>query len=75
MLYLKVDMTDFKKIREDRIRAAMYAECLKLEDGYFYWWPKELGTFSPSDLRMMADIIDSMNAEWDAQVTKDLSAN
>lgn len=44
-------------------------------DGYFYWLPSDpnKGTMSAHHLRWIADELDRINAEWNKQVTKDLS--
>lgn len=44
-------------------------------DGYYYWIPlmDNKGTMSAHHLRWIADELDRLNADWDKQVTKDLS--
>lgn len=45
------------------------------DDGYYVYWPKDYpgGSVAAHDLRILADHLDSLNAEWDAQVKRDLT--
>lgn len=40
------------------------------DDGYFYYWPaaKFGGCISARQLRVIADHLDKLNAEWDSQI-------
>lgn len=42
-------------------------------DGYYYWFPKRSGGLSAGDLRSIADELDKINADWDAEVQQILS--
>ena len=43
------------------------------DDGYKVWWPAGLnGAFSAYHLRLMADILDEENQEWDLIVQKEV---
>jgi membrane-bound inhibitor of C-type lysozyme len=45
-------------------------------DGYYYWWPTgRRGSWQGFALREIADLLDRMNAEWDAEVARDLSTS
>ena len=38
-------------------------------DGYYYWWPlTRTGAWQAYALREIADLLDEMNADWDAEV-------
>ncbi len=43
-------------------------------DGYVYWWPRDFpyGHFAAHHLRAIADELDKRNAQWDAQVKRDM---
>lgn len=47
-------------------------EFVALEDGYKYFFPKLGGGLSAFQLRMIAADLDAVNAEWDAQVKRDI---
>lgn len=48
-----------------------HKDFIHLEDGYLYFYPKESrGALSSHHLRIVADYLDEMNAEWDAQVSR-----
>lgn len=41
-------------------------------DGYYKYWPtNRIGYWEASLLRAIADLLDYVNAEWDAQVQRD----
>lgn len=43
-------------------------------DGYYYYWPTTRGGFVDAHfLRQIADKLDELNKDWDAQVQADLS--
>ena len=42
-----------------------------MDDGYQYFWIANRGALSASDLRIIADELDRLNADWDAQVKAD----
>jgi Leu/Phe-tRNA-protein transferase len=45
------------------------------DDGFIGWWPAETrGYLTSDDLRIIADELDKRNAEWQAQIDKDLSS-
>lgn len=45
-----------------------------LEDGYVYYWPSaKQGAIAAEELRIIADELDRRNAEWDAQVQRDIA--
>lgn len=50
----------------DRVKPG---EWMKLEDGYWYYWPEGMsGCFSSENLRDIADRLDEKNYEWDREV-------
>lgn len=64
--------------KKDHIRAAAeaYGDFVCLEDGYVYFYPGlPRGAMSSCDLRILADILDEKNAEWDAIVCGDAKEN
>lgn len=49
-------------------------EILRDVDGYYKWWPNDLpGYLDEEFLFAIASYLQSLNAEWDAQVKKELS--
>lgn len=50
-------------------------EIVTLEDGFKYYWPiSNRGAFSAENLRDIADQLDEMNKDWQAQLELDLSS-
>ena len=43
-----------------------------LDDGYQYFWIKDRGALSATDLRIIADELDARNKDWREQVERDL---
>lgn len=44
-------------------------------DGYYKYWPvQRAGYWDAPPLRAIAELLDHVNAEWDAQVQKDCGA-
>ena len=44
-------------------------EIVTFEDGFKYYWPvSNRGAFSSHDLRTIADYLDELNKDWQAQV-------
>ncbi|MEO5344672.1 MAG: hypothetical protein H7842_15395 [Gammaproteobacteria bacterium SHHR-1] len=44
-------------------------------DGYYKYWPEQrAGYWDAPPMRAIADLLDHVNAEWDAQVRKDCGA-
>jgi hypothetical protein len=44
-------------------------------DGYYKYWPvQRIGYWDAPSMRALADLLDHVNAEWDAQVQKDCGA-
>ena len=64
-LRIKV-LLDYEKVLLDYEK-----EIDMLEDGYSYYFPKGNGAISAYILRKIADHLDNLNAEWDAQVKRD----
>jgi hypothetical protein len=53
------------------IRKCVTADIVTMEDGYKVWWPLHgHGYVNAVDLRIIADYLDELNKEWDAQVTE-----
>jgi hypothetical protein len=51
---------------------ACVGDIQRSEDGYFYWWPMGLGgCWQAYILSGLADKLDELNAEWDAQVRRE----
>lgn len=44
-------------------------------DGFVYYWPKTGGSLSAHHLRQLADELDRRNAEWEAQIARDLGGD
>ena len=44
-----------------------------LDDGFRYFWVKDRGAFSATDLRIIADELDARNKDWAEQIERDLS--
>lgn len=45
------------------------------DDGYLYYWPsKREGCWSAAPMREIANLLDHLNAPWDAQIQRDLDA-
>ena len=44
-----------------------------LDDGFQYFWVRERGALSASDLRAIADELDRRNKDWREQIERDLS--
>ena len=66
-------MTDFAKAFRQRVKNIILDESVRCDDGYLVWWPTQLsGSFSADHLRLMADILDEENKEWDEQVKRDV---
>src|SRR5271166_1131228 len=58
---------------EQRVRSKVAKDIYMENDGYYVYWPKENNGFWESwALRIVADLLDEMNAEWDKQVQADL---
>ena len=47
----------------------------KLDDGYVYYFKSKPGAIGSFELRAIADELDRRNAEWDAQVKRDLGVD
>ena len=46
-------------------------EILMKEDGFFDWWPEQRGGYLPSHfLRAVAEILDEMNAPYEAELER-----
>lgn len=60
--------------RRQQIRATIEerGEFMKMEDGMYYW-PKGNEEMSANDLRIIADILDEENEDWDDQARQDLT--
>lgn len=43
------------------------------DDGYKFYWPSRAGGFESHTLRLIADLLDEDNKEWDEQLNKDLT--
>jgi len=62
----------------DHLSRIMYntrylGEAIKLDDGYYHFSaPEGVGTFAPDSLRAIAELLDELNKEWDAEVTESL---
>ena len=39
-------------------------ELIRLEDGFYYWYPQRKGALSADDLRFVADVLDERNRPW-----------
>lgn len=54
---------------------ACLGDLLKLEDGYYQWFPNDdqTGCWSSYILREIADKLDELNDEWDQEVKRGLS--
>jgi hypothetical protein len=49
-------------------------DIIRNDDGYYVYWPLVLrGYYTSEMLRMIADHLDSHNAEWDATVKGDMN--
>lgn len=62
--------SSYKRLRE-RIEehAKEHADFCMLEDGYYYFFPeRNVGAISSHELRILADILDDMNKEWNETV-------
>jgi hypothetical protein len=45
------------------------------DDGYLYYWPSSKeGCWASHPMRAIADLLDHLNAPWDEQIRRDLSA-
>ncbi len=54
---------------KERVLELMLPDILTGDDGYKIWWPTKVnGAFSAHTLRLMADILDEKNLEWDKQI-------
>jgi len=50
-------------------------EVLKDDDGFYKYWPvQRAGYWDSPPLRAIADLLDHLNAEWDAQIQRNLGA-
>lgn len=49
---------------------AYIGDVVKDVDGYYYWWPvsDNYGSWDSGALRLIAYMLDEINAEWDAHV-------
>lgn len=62
----------------DHLSRIMYntrylGEAIKLDDGYYHFSaPEGAGTFAPHALKAIANLLDELNKEWDAEVTESL---
>lgn len=52
----------------DRIKELMLPDLVTGDDGYKMWWVDGKGGYTPHSLRLMADILDEENKEWDKQL-------
>jgi hypothetical protein len=44
-------------------------------DGYYKYWPvQRVGYWDAAPMRAIADLLDHVNSEWDAQVQRDCGA-
>lgn len=49
-------------------------DMVTLDDGFKYYWPDgAIGCFTSADLRMIANRVDELNANWQAQIELDLA--
>lgn len=59
---------------KERIREIIFPELITGDDGYKIWWPTaetfRRGGFDAHTLRLMAEILDEENQEWDSEVNK-----
>lgn len=55
---------------KDRVVELMRPDIISCDDGYKVWWPVNMGAFSAHTLRLMADILDEENKEWDKQLNE-----
>jgi len=57
------------KTHKERVLESVTKDIETLEDGYKAWWPLHgSGYLLASDLRIIADYLDELNADWDKQV-------
>ena len=50
-----------------------FCEIGPLDDGFQYFWIKDRGAMSATDLRIIADELDRRNKDWQEQIERDLS--
>jgi hypothetical protein len=74
MLYLKADMTKYEE-HVARVRKRTLEDVLTTDSGHKAWWPVNMGYFTADDFRIMADYLDELNKDWDAQLEQDLNAS
>ena len=48
--------------------ALVQDDLIALEDGFFYFEPKGTGVLSAHSLRMIADLLDQINAPWEREI-------
>ena len=65
---------DFNAEFKRRLRDALDREITTIESGHKVWWPHldKTGWFNSDTLRSIADYLDELNADWDAQIAKDV---
>lgn len=66
-------MNDFYVDEDEILRYKNGVPCgviAKDVDGYFYWWPdrESYGSWSAHAIRQVADLLDTMNAQWDKEI-------
>lgn len=69
-------MTDEHRKRIEEV-LDKHSDIIMAEDGYYVYWPDTVvgrGCCASHDLRVIADILDERNEEWDAQVKQHLAA-
>lgn len=54
------------------VRKNMSVEIQTVESGHKVWWPYDDGYLTANDLRIMADYLDELNKDWDAQIQKEI---
>jgi len=71
-----VDVSN-KGVRRNALiaRCDIHGDLIQLDDGYLYYWVKDKGGLSSSDLRIIAEELDECNKDWDKKVKETLNAS
>lgn len=66
-------MNDAEEYRQRVIkRCDVFCEIGPLDDGFQYFWIKDRGAMSATDLRIIADELDQRNKDWQEQIEREV---
>lgn len=69
-------MTDEESRRRHVVEQCdKHDEIALLDDGYYYFWIKDRGAMSASELRIISDELDQRNKAWDEQVMQHMATS